>query len=497
MMLGAILNSEIELRQRVESALDGKQPPQAGENLDNRHMNASAAARRHGRTMLAGSTWIAAALSLIICLAAAVIALHALDVSEARVFQFVDRHRLPLAILIFGSQAILLLTVVVRGGHSQKLEELLSETQGQITHAIGAAEVGLWRWNAKTKLLWLTDRTREILRLAPATLYDPTRIASMIHPEDLPRLRDALLAGGKSGAPFDVEVRLAVKEGEPARWLRCRGRSQTDGQGNITRIDGTVIDISDRIAMQTEIDRQRQSLIHLSRVGTIGKLSNALAHEINQPLTAIMSNAHAIDRMLDQKPINVAEMRNAISDIIEDDTRVNAVITHLRALLKKDSADFGRVDMTFLIHKVIGLVRKELALRRVKPIIAVAPDSPMVWGDEIQLQQLLLNLIMNALEAIESNGNGGGSLTITAYGTHGTGGTYHLCISDTGGGFKPGGAERIFEPYFSTKAQGLGLGLSISAAIVDAHKGAIAAENNNEGGASFHITLPMASQTTS
>lgn len=245
--------------------------------------------------------------------------------------------------------------------------------------------------------------------------------------------------------------------------------------------------------MQTEIDRQRQSIIHLSRVGTVGQLSGALAHELSQPLTAIMNNAHAIDRMLSQKPLNLREVRGAISDIIDDDSRVRDVIHHLRALLRKDTAEFGRVDMTLLIHKVLGLVRKEMALHRVKPVVAIAPNFPLVWGDDVQLQQLLLNLIMNAIDAIESSGKKGGSLSITAYSVDGPGGgSYHLCISDTGSGFQPEIIEKLFEPFFSTKKQGLGLGLSISEAIVRGHNGSIQAENNNEGGATFHITLPAA-----
>jgi two-component system sensor kinase FixL len=150
--------------------------------------------------------------------------------------------------------------------------------------------------------------------------------------------------------------------------------------------------------------------------------------------------------------------------------------------------------MTPLIHRVLGLVRKELALRRVKPLITIAPGLSMVWGDEIQLQQLLLNLVLNAVDAIEAGGKGEGSLSIQAHRTDGSGGVYHLRISDTGGGFKPGVMEKLFEPFFSTKEQGLGLGLSISKAIVSGHNGTIQAENNSEGGATFHIMLPMAGE---
>jgi len=492
MMLGAILERDAPIRQRIESALNLNLSPAASKTFKLRRMNASLGVGRYSMAVLTGSAWIAAALSLAIGLIVAASALHAFDATvEHRIFAFVSHHRLLLAGALLGSQIILFLAIIAYGSRGQQLTELLSEAQRQTTDAVGAAAVGLWRWSAETELLWLTDEAKAILRLAPTAVCDPEQIAALIHPDDLPRLRDTIIAASKSGVPFDVNIRLAVEDSRPGRWLRCRGRSLADGQDRIMRIDGTLVDISERMEMQTEISRQRQSLIHLSRVGTIGKLSGALAHELSQPLTAIMNNAYAIDRMLNQKPVNLSEVRDAISDIIEDDSRVNAVISHLRALLKKDNADFGPVDMTLLIHKVLGLVRKELALHRVKPVIAIAPDFPTVWGDEVQLQQLLLNLIMNAVDAIGSSGKDGGSLSITAYSTDGPGGTYHLCVSDTGGGFKPGVMEKLFEPFYSTKEQGLGLGLSISHAIVNAHNGTIRAENNNEGGATFHVTLPM------
>lgn len=494
-MIGAILDTATPLRKRIESALRPHHSPAARKRSTPSHTDASFGAEDYRADVRPAPSWVAAALSSAICIiaAAGTVAMFAPEAGRHAV-QFVEDHLLLATALVFGPQIILALVVLAYDNHSRKLRRLLSETQHYITYAVGGAEVGLWRWNAETGQLWFADRAREILRLPPAADLDPARITALMEPDDLATLRSAIAASGQSGAPFDVNIRLAGKSGEPTRWLRCQGRSQTDGEGRIIRIGGTVLDISERMTMQTEIDRQRQSLIHLSRVGTIGKLSGALAHELSQPLTAIMNNAHAIDRMLSQKPINIPEMRDAISDIIEDDTRVNDVIRHLRALLKKDNADFGRVDMTLLIHKVLGLVRKEMALHRVKPVVAIAPNFLPVWGDEVQLQQLLLNLIMNAIDAIETNSKEGGLISVTAYSTDGPAGNYHLCISDTGGGLKREVMDKLFEPFFSTKDQGLGLGLSISQAIVSGHNGSIRAENNIEGGASFHITLPAAGE---
>lgn len=491
-MIGAILDTATPLRKRLESALRPYQSPAAQKKSRPLHTDAPFSL---GERL--APTWIATALSSAICIIAAAGAVAMFEAeSGRRAIQFIEDH-FPLATaLFFGPQVILALAVFAYDNHNRRLKRLLSETQHYITYAVGGAEVGLWRWNAETGRLWLTDRAREILKIPPTMEPDPAELTALVEPDDLAALRNAIAVSSRSGASFDANVRLQGKGEEPTRWLRCQGRSQTDGEGRIIRIGGMLLDISERMTMQTEIDRQRQSLIHLSRVGTIGKLSGALAHELSQPLTAIMHNAHAIDRMLTQKPINIAEMRDAISDIIEDDARVNDVIRHLRALLKKDNADFRRVDMTFLVHKVLGLVRKEMALHRVKPVVAISPNFPPVWGDEVQLQQLLINLIMNAIDAIESNGKEGRVISITAYSSDGPGGTYHLCISDTGGGFKPGVTEKLFEPFFSTKDQGLGLGLSISQAIVSGHNGTIRAENNNEGGASFHITLPAAGETS-
>jgi signal transduction histidine kinase len=494
MILGAKLETTAPLWKRVESALKFNHSPTVSKKPKPSHTGFFYGAGHYDTGMPAVPTWVAAALSSISCFIVAAGAFGLLESDTGnRVVQFAANHRLLSWSLIFGSQFALVLAIYANGNLSRRLKEVLSETQHYVSYVAGSAEIGFWLWSAETRLLWFTDQAKAILKLTPTTDYEPAGIMALINPHDLTALWTAIVAGSNSGAQFDVNVRLATTDGEEPRWLRCRGRSQTDKEGRITRIGGTLVDISEHIAMQTEINRQRQSLIHLSRVGTVGELSSALAHEISQPVTAIMNNAHAISLMLNQSPINMQEVRDAISDIIEEDSRVDDVIHHLRALLRKEDTVFGRVDMTLLIHKILGLIRKELIVHRVKPVVRIAPDFPLVWGDDVQLQQLLLNLIMNAIDAIESSGKGSGSLTITAYGTDGPEhGTYHLYISDTGGGFKPAVMDKLFEPFFSTKQQGLGLGLSISQAIVGGHNGSIRAENNNEGGATFHITLPAA-----
>lgn len=489
MMLGAVLESEMPQRQRIESALKSVFSPAAALKLS--ATNKFFGALRQGNGTPALAAWIAIPASALITF---MLAMAALGMAGPDILRFAHNHRLLVAALFLGAQLILILTVAAYRIRNGELADRLAKIGSQITSAIGTAEVGLWCWNAQTQQLELTDRTKEILALNPAAEYDSANLMALVNADDRTATRHAIRAECKSGRPFDVTFRLIPKEGEPVRSLRCRGRSQIDENDHTMCISGTLVDVSEHVAMQSEIERQRKTIIHLSRVGAVGNLSGALAHELSQPLTAIMNNAHAIERMLNQTPVNIPELRNAVSDIIEDDSRVRDVIRHLRSLLRKDSSGFDRVDMTLLIHKVLGLVRRELALHRIKVIVKIAPDVPPVWGDDVQLQQLLLNLITNAIDAMATSETPGGSLTITAYGADKAPNViFHLCIADTGNGLPSAAPGSVFDAFYSTKDEGLGLGLSICRAIVSGHQGTIGAENNGEGGATFHITLPIVS----
>jgi len=487
MMHGAVFEPEMPLRQRTEPALKSLHSPATVSKSSN--ARGFFGVRRQDYDTLALAAWIATTVSI---LGTFLLATVLLGIARPDVLQFAHDHRLLVVALIFGAQVMNLLTVAAYCIRGSKREYLLAKSESQIASNIEAAEVGMWHWNSETRLLEFTERARTILNLAPAAEYDPAAIMALVDPDDMTAIRNTIRADCKSGQPFDVTFRLIPKNGKAARTLRCRGRARA---GGLMHLDGTLVDVSDRVAMQAEMEIQRQSLIHLARVGTVGNLSGALAHELSQPLTAIMNNAHAIERMLDQKPVNLPEVRNAISDIIEDDSRVRDVIRHLRSLLKKDSSGFDRVDMTLLVHKVLGLVRRELALHRIKVVAEIAPDVPPVWGDDVQLQQLLLNLVNNAIDAIAASKRPDGLLAITTYGAGKDSNVLHLCIADTGNGLPPEAAECVFDAFYSTKDQGMGLGLTICQAIVNGHKGTIGAENNKERGASFHVTLPTVSET--
>jgi PAS domain S-box-containing protein len=443
------------------------------------------------RAWLRLSHWtIVIVLGLLLCLilALAIFGLSYLDVQPGHTYEWHFRpYRLPAAVVMALSELALICAILVRDGRRQRVERRLRESDERMSLATDAAGLGLWQWDAASDQFWMNRQCREILGLAPGGKYGLAAIAALVHPDDMPAVTRAVAQALPNETAVEIQHRIVPADGH-TRWIRSRGRPTHDAEGLMTRLAGTAVDVTERVAMQAEIERQRQSLVHLTRVGAIGELSGALAHELNQPLTAILSNAQAIQRMIAHNPINIEELRGAIADIIDDDSRAGDVIRHLRALLKKDEVRREPVAMDQLINKVTGLVRNELISRNIFPVVKMGEDRAFVMGDAVQLQQLLLNLVFNAIEAISVNTpEKNGVIIITGVLEDKD---FHLSVSDTGPGIKPEFHEKLFEPFFSTKKQGLGLGLSICHAIVESHGGTIRVENNSWGGASFHIFLP-------
>ena len=238
---------------------------------------------------------------------------------------------------------------------------------------------------------------------------------------------------------------------------------------------------------EKESREQRQELTHLMRVSTLGELSGALAHELNQPLTAILSNAQAAQRLLDRDPLNLPEVRDALQEIADQDIRAGAVIQRLRAMLRKDTKELEPLDLSAVARDVLVLAHSDLITRNVPVSALLAPNLPAVLGDRVQLQQVVLNLILNACEAMSCTAPRERRLTlITECGEEGV----HLSVGDSGTGISPEALDRVFEPFYTTKPQGLGLGLPICRSIVAEHGGRLWATAGEEGGATFHVLLP-------
>ena len=253
------------------------------------------------------------------------------------------------------------------------------------------------------------------------------------------------------------------------------------------KILSMVRDITDRRRAELEADSHRRELAHLGRVATLGELSGTLAHELSQPLTAVLSNAQAARRLIDRNPPDVGEIRGALDDIIRNDKRAGAVIDGLRALLRKGDSRRQPVDLNEVVRETLDLAIGELLSRRVTVTRALADAIPRVEADRVQLQQVVLNLVMNACDAMDGTPAADRRLLVT---TANGDGLVRLAVADHGGGIPEGQLERVFEPFVTFRDQGLGLGLAISRSIVTDHGGSIRAENNPGGGATFHCALP-------
>jgi len=248
-----------------------------------------------------------------------------------------------------------------------------------------------------------------------------------------------------------------------------------------------------RIRAENEVRKQREQLTHLARVALLGELSGAFAHELNQPLATILTNAQAARRFMSQQPIDLNEIREILDDIVEEDRRAGAVIRHLRALFMKSEVKMQPLEINELARDTLALTHSDLIARAVPADLQPSSSSCMVRGDRVQLQQVLLNLIVNACEAMSGRPPQTRRLTLTITDKDSSG-NVRISVTDTGPGIAPNVIDKIFDTFFTTKAHGMGFGLSVSRTIILEHGGRIEAGNHPGGGATFQVTLPAAQE---
>jgi C4-dicarboxylate-specific signal transduction histidine kinase len=252
----------------------------------------------------------------------------------------------------------------------------------------------------------------------------------------------------------------------------------------------SIIDISERKRAELEAARQRNELAHLSRVTMLGELSGSLAHELNLPLTAILSNAQAAQRILANSDADLTELREILNDIVTEDKRAGEVIRRLRLLLKKGEVQQHCLDINEVVEDVLKLMRSDLINQKVTVNCELARHLPTVTGDPVQLQQVLLNLVVNACDAMVDCNTPKRRLLIRT-GTANENDAVLVSVTDRGGSIPEEKMEQIFEPFFTTKEKGMGLGLSVCRTIIAAHRGKLWAANNADCGATFHFSLPI------
>jgi signal transduction histidine kinase/integral membrane sensor domain MASE1 len=363
-------------------------------------------------------------------------------------------------------------------------EQATRESEARMGFAAASANIGLWYFEPIIDRLWATDHCRSMLGILPSAPLTPVTIHHVVHPDDRGATKE-WMRSVCAGEGTTAEFRIALPNGQ-IRWLHAKTHADLDDHGKPFRVSGVFSDVTARKAAEHTADMQRRELAHLMRVSVMGELSGAIAHELNQPLTAILSNAQAVRLMLSEKPLDLVEIGEAIDDVVHEGKRAGEVIDRLFGLLRKGEGKWEPVNLNGLVASTLQLLHSELIGRRITVVSNLADDLPFVGGDAVQLQQVLLNLIVNATDAMISTPVPQHIITITTRMTD----RIEVTISDRGCGLGPEEQSRVFEPFFTTKLHGLGLGLSICSTIIKSHGGELKLANNPDGGARATFTLP-------
>jgi len=375
---------------------------------------------------------------------------------------------------------------------AQKLEESeadLRETQRRMELAANAAELGMWMWDIVRDEIWMTDKGRSLFGFGTSEKLNFDRFRSRMHPEDRELALKAVKNSLRTGEEYKCEYRAMLPDGQ-VRWIAGRGHVEFNPEGRPVRMRGASLDTTERKHAEEEAARQRNEMAHLSRVFTLGELSGSIAHELALPLSAILSNAQAAQRVLANGKADLADMREMLDDIVSEDKRAGEVIRRLGFLLKKGEVERQCLCINGVVEDVLKLVRSDLVNQKVTVDTHLARNLPMVSGDPVQLQQVLLNLVVNACDAM-AGCKAPERVLLIRTGIENGSSTVIVSVMDHGTSVPEEKLEKIFEPFFTTKQTGIGLGLSVCRTIITAHRGKLWATNNPDCGSTFHFSLPM------
>lgn len=310
----------------------------------------------------------------------------------------------------------------------------------------------------------------------------------LLHAEDIEHATRMWTSCIATGAPYRIEVRMLHASEGKYRWCVSKALPLLDQQGHIIRWHGTIVDMHDWKQAQEELRDTQAELARTMRVMTAGELTASIAHEVNQPLSGIITNAGTCLRMLATDPPNIEGARETARRTLRDGNRASDVIARLRALFAKKGATTEPVDLNEATREVIALSSSELERNRVILRTEFADDLPLVSGDRIQLQQVIINLVLNASDAMSHVEDRPRQLLIRS--TRDENEWVRLSVRDTGLGFEPQSADRLFEAFYTTKSSGMGIGLSVSRSIIENHRGRLWAESNQSAGATFSFAIP-------
>jgi PAS domain S-box-containing protein len=362
------------------------------------------------------------------------------------------------------------------------------------------SHTGSFCWDVSSGKIYWSQETFRIFEYDPPTEPTSELVMHRTHPEDRALVRQVVDRVSHEKKDFDFEHRLLMPDGS-VKYLRVVGHPSKGESGSFEFV-GAVTDITERKRAEAELHQREVSLreaqtelAHVSRVTTIGEMAASIAHEVNQPLAGIVTNANASSRWLAGDSPNLNEARDAIGRIVRDGNRAADVISRMRALFKKTHAVKERLDINEAIKEVALLTGNEVRRNKVAVRMELAEDLPPIMGDRVQLQQVVVNLMLNGIEAMSTVEDRERELVIRTL--RGEGDEVCVAVQDSGIGLDPLSAERIFDAFHTTKPGGLGMGLSISRSIIEAHGGRLWARANASRGAVFQFALPIRDEKTS
>jgi PAS domain S-box-containing protein len=374
----------------------------------------------------------------------------------------------------------------------KRADEELRRSEAFLAEGQRLSRTGTFAWQPDAaKFVWSNELYR-IHEIEPGIPIS-TDIAQIgVHPDDIPLVNETAAKGVETGSDYEHTHRIVMPDGR-IKYLHVMARATRDLEGHLEYI-GAVQDVTQRMLSEEALTKSRSEIAHMARVMSLGVLTASIAHEVNQPLAGIITNAETCLQMLDDNPPDIAGARETALRSIRDGNRASDILARLRSLFKRKEFVAEIIDLNEATHEVIALSSGELRRSRVVLKMDLADDLPPVNGDRVQLQQVIINLLRNAIDAMREIEDRPRLLLIQ---TERDGAeNVRLTVQDTGVGFAPETADQLFESFYSTKNDGMGIGLAISRSIIEAHHGQISATLNHGPGATFAFSIPCDSSGT-
>jgi signal transduction histidine kinase len=372
----------------------------------------------------------------------------------------------------------------------KRSDEAFRVSQQRLALAVDAAKMGVFDWNLLTGEVIRFHNSRHLFGLEPSQM-EPTfeGFRKCVYPDDLSGVLARIQRAFERHEEYLFECRTVWPD-KTLHWIEARGTVSYDTHDKPIRVLGTVMDISKRKADDAAVKMRDAELAHLSRVTTMGQMASGLAHELNQPLAAILNYAEVCAHHLGSPAGSLATARSAANEVMHETRRAGAIVSRMRSFVRKQQPVIHPLDINQLVRDSIELLEFECSARHIRPRIELARNLPRASGDAVQIQQVLVNLVLNALDAMRDPSTGENGLTVQT--SLRDPGSVEVAVTDSGSGMSTEALARLFEPFFTTKAKGLGMGLNISRSLIESHDGRLSASANPTGGMRFCFTLPIA-----